>query len=210
MSLPPQLSDHPTDEELREYLMRSIRMSAFAWAVDNSEFDPERLDAEYVATLTSLSRVGIHAFLTRVVEALYDQLKRLNDVPRDDPFWTNSTLRPTLYKLRDFNAGLYQKNPDDIGTLWAQAAMYLVHGSSNFGAKQWRRLHYNKTFDISWPILAALITELHADPTGNALVELIDRIEMIDEANVFLATLDAAGDPWVTAWRDAVREALNS
>ena len=205
-----RLSETPTDEELREYLLEHARMSALAWSVEGSQFDYATVHQWYAATLRSVRGAGADEFVEKVIEALYEGLKRLNAVPRDDPFWESGNRRPTLFKLRDYNYRVTSKNPDDVGALWVQASLYLLHGSTNFGAKQWRRLHYNKRFDVSWPVMAALITELNSSPTGNELVELIDRIEMVDEAKAFLRSLDTGGDPWVDEWRDGVLSILES
>jgi hypothetical protein len=204
-----RLSETPSDEELREYLMANVRMSAIAWFLQDSEFSEANLEPAYVASLRAYPAVGGGAFLQRVVDTLHEALKRLNDVPRDDPFWATRNKRPTLHKLRDFNHEVVRKNPDDPLALWTQAAFFILHGTNNFGAKQWRRLHYAGEFDVSWPILAALVTELNAEPTVEPLVELLDRIEMVPEARAFLETFDACGDPWIVEWRDSVVAALD-
>jgi hypothetical protein len=203
-----RLSEAPSDEELREYLMDNLRMSAIAWHFPDSQFSTGHLDPRYLSSLRAYPLVGGGLFLERIVETLSAALRRLNAVPRDDPFWETRNKRPTLYKLRDYNYHIFKKNPDDPLTLWTQAALFIVHGTNNFGAKQWRRLHYVGEFDVSWPILAALVTELNAEPTAEQLVELLDRIEMVDEALAFLKTFDACGDDWIVEWRDGVVKAL--
>jgi hypothetical protein len=204
-----RLNERPSDDELGAYLLETIRMSPIAWSVPDSEFDSEKLDPGFVASLRAFAALPSGAaFLAKVREVLHDALRRLDAVSRDDPFWEGRNLRPTLYKLRDYNARIISKNPDDAEALWTQAALYILHGSTNFGQKQWRRLHYVGRFDVAWPILAALVTELNAGPTGDALVELVDRIEVVDEAKSFLQSLDATGDPWIIGWRDDVLAAL--
>lgn len=205
-----RLSETPTDDELREYLIDHAKMSAIAWGIPDSEFSTGKLDPVYVASLRAFPQVGGGLFFQKVLDILLDALRRLNAVPRDDPFWDDQNKRPTLYKLRDFNARVIQKNPNDALALWTQAAFYILHGSTNFGHKQWRRLHHIGGFDVSWPILAALVTEINADPTVEQLAELLDRIELVDEARAFLATFDACGDPWIVEWRDAVLAALDA
>ena len=205
-----RLSEAPSDEELRGYLMENLRMSAIAWHFPDSQFSEAHLAPTYVASLHAYPRVGGGLFLERIVSTLFAALKRLNDVPRNDEFWDERNKRPTLHKLRDFNYRVIKNNPDDPLALWAQAALFIVHGTNNFGAKQWRRLHNAGEFDVSWPILAALVTELNAEPTAEALAELLDRIEMVDEATAFLKTFDACGDEWIVAWRDGVLAALEA
>ncbi len=204
-----RLSETPSDAELREYLMENAKMSAIAWAIPDSQFSDAKLAPDYVASLRAFPKVGGGLFVRLVLDKLTDALRRLNDLPRDNPFWDERNRRPTLYKLRDFTHNIIAKNPDDELGVWTQAALYILHGSNNFGQKQWRRLHYIGNFDVSWPILAAIMTELNADPTVEQLVELLDRIEMVDEAKAFLATFDACGDPWIVEWRDAVVTALD-
>ena len=200
----------PTDEELREYLLAIVKMSPIAWNFAGSEFNQEHLDADFVRSLRAFAGFGEGAFVARVFDSLLDALRRLNALPRDDPFWEGRTKAPTIYKLRDYNHHVLRKNPDDVDALWTQAALYLLHGSTNFGQKQWRRLHYAGHFDVSWPILAALVTELNSGPTGEELVELIDRIEAASDAKRFLRSLDATHDPWILTWRDEILAALDS
>ncbi|HQR38608.1 MAG TPA: hypothetical protein PLF26_09415 [Blastocatellia bacterium] len=202
-----RLSNEPTDAELSAYLHENLRMSALAWHYPDSDFATEHKDPAYLRTLGTYSVIA-RDFLDRIEESVLASLKRLNAVPRDDEFWGGRTASPTLYKLRDFNAAIIQKNPDDVGALWAQAALYIIHGSGNFGAKQWRRLHYVGEFDISWPIMAALVTEIVADPTIEQLVELIDRIEQKPEAQSVLAGLDGSPDPWILEWCNTLAVAL--
>jgi hypothetical protein len=202
-----RLTETPTDAELRDYLLENVRMSAIAWGLPDSEFNAEPLNPNYVASLRAFRTIG-QPFLDRIVETLLAALRRLNDLPREDAFWDERNRSPTLYKLRDFNARVIQKDPDDVLALWTQAAFYLLHGSTNFGHKQWRRLHYAGDFEVSWPILAALVTELNAESTVAQLVELLERIELVQEAKTFLATFDVSNDPWIVEWRDAVVAAL--
>lgn len=206
-----RLNETPSDDELREYLLETARMSPIAWAFEGSEFREDRLHPDYVRSLRAFAAwPGGAAFFAKVLDTLHAALVRLNAVPRDDPFWATKNRRPTLYKLRDYNAHVLQKNPDDALALWTQAALYILHGSTNFGHKQWRRLHYVGEFDVAWPILAALVTELNAEPTGQALYELIDRIEEYDGARAVLRSLDATDDPWILRWRDDMLGALES
>ena len=58
--------------------------------------------------------------------------------------------------------------------------------------------------------MAALITELNAEPTGEALVELIDRIEEVEAARAVLVSLEETGDPWILEWRDGILAALDA
>src|SRR4051794_4919137 len=134
-----RLSETPSDAELREYLLENVRMSALAWSLPDSQFDYATVHVWYAATLRAARSAGADEFIGRVVEALYDGLRRLNGVPRDDPFWESGNRRPTLFKLRDYVYRVTGKNPDDVEALWVQASLYLLHGSTNFGAKQWRR-----------------------------------------------------------------------
>ncbi len=206
-----RLGETPTDAELRDYLLATVRMSPLAWNFADSEFKEDKLDRGYVRTLRAFAAsAGGAAFVARLVDTLHEALRRLNAIPRDDPFWSSRNKRPTLYKLRDLNAQILKKEPGDALALWTQAALYLLHGSTNFGHKQWRRLHHEGAFDVSWPIMAALVTELNAEPTGEALVELIDRIEEVEPARAVLRSLDETGDPWILEWRDGVLAALDA
>jgi hypothetical protein len=202
------LATIPTDDELFEYLVGHLRRSAIAWHLEDSEFRPDLLDAGFVASLSAFSAVGGRELLDKLIDTLFDALRRLNAMPRSDEIWVGTNGRPTLFKLRDHVAVVLGANPGDPLALWTQIALSIVHGSSNFGAKPFRRLHHEGVDDVRWPILAALVTELNSAPTGNELVELLDRTERRDEARVFLATFADCPDSWVRQWRDDVDAAL--
>lgn len=184
-------------------------MSAIAWHFEGSQFSTEHLDAGYLVSLKVYSRIGAR-FLERVVEALLGSLVRLNALPRDDAFWDGRTHTPTLQKLRDHCASIVQKSPNDVPALWAQIGLNVVHGTNNFGAKQWRRLHSVGEFDISFPILSALVTELNSDPTIEALVELIDRLDLKPQTVEYLESLEVSESPWIDEWRSTVLAGLAS
>lgn len=198
----------PTDDELFAYLVGHLRRSAIAWHLRDSEFRPDLLDASFVASLGAYATIGGGELLDRLIDTLFDALRRLNATPRTDELWTGTNGRPTLFKLRDHVATVLRADPGDSLALWTQIALTIVHGSSNFGAKQWRRLHHEGQDDVRWPILAALVTELNADPTGNELVELLDRTGRVAPARAFLSTFDTCRDPWILQWRNDVDDAL--
>lgn len=202
------LSQVPSDDELFEYLVGHLRRSAVAWHLKDSEFRPDLLDASFVASLAAYSSIGGGEFVDRLIDSLFDSLRRLNATPRTDALWAGTNGRPTLFKLRDHLGAVLLKNPGDTLALWTHIALSVVHGSTNFGAKQWRRLHHEGLTDVRWSVLAALVTELNASPTGDELVELLDRTEQRIVAREFLATFDACLDPWILQWRDDVVEAL--
>ena len=204
-----RLSEAPSEEELREYLLANVRMSAVAWGVRDSEFDESRLDPEYVESLRAVLGLGADRFIDRVVEALLDGLLRLNALSRDDPFWAGRTRSPTLHKLRDFTFEIAERDRKDVRALWTQAAFHLLHGSLNFGQKQWRRLYLAGEFDVSWPIFAAMVTELNAEATDRELAALLLRVDKEAEARSFFARFDATEDPWVLNFRERVLAALD-
>lgn len=205
-----QLSDIPSDDELFAYLVGHLRRSAVAWHLEDSEFRGDLLDPGFVASLGAFSRIGGREFVDKLIDTLFDALRRLNATSRADDVWAGTNGRPTLFKLRDHIAEVLRSNPGDSLALWTQVALSIVHGSSNFGAKQWRRLNHEGLDDVRWPILAALVTELNASPTGNDLVELLDRTEQKSQALVFLATFDHCADPWILRWRDDIATALSA
>jgi len=200
----------PSDEEIFAYLVGHLRHSAIAWHLEDSDFRPDLLDPTFVASLGGFARVGGGELLEKLIDAIFDSLCRLNLIPRSDPLWAGTNGRPTLFKLRDHNASVLLERPGDSLALWTQIALFIVHGSSNFGAKQWRRLHHEGQVDVRWPVLAALVTELNASATGDELVELLDRTGRRRAGMEFLSTFDVCQDKWIVRWRDDIVEALDS
>ena len=124
------LSQIPADDELFEYLVGHLRRSAVAWHLSDSEFRPDLLDAGFVASLGAFSAIGGSEFVDKLIDTLFDALRRLNATPRTDAIWagTNGYLDdvPTP-KVREFEAGFYrfleQNHADLLPTIASERAI---------------------------------------------------------------------------------------
>jgi hypothetical protein len=90
-------NETPTDEELRAYLAESMKVSTLTMLADYTE-DPHPWSPEVDEALSYLS-THRSTFLTTMTGTIFQASRRLNHLPRTDPFWRNTNLRPTIYKL---------------------------------------------------------------------------------------------------------------
>jgi hypothetical protein len=97
----------------------------------------------------------VQPFAGRLREALLDGLRRLDALPRTDPFWDGTNRRPTVYKLRELAERTLERGPKEAWACWAYAAISLLWCTNDFGLPGWRGLYELGLLDPSWPIHAA-------------------------------------------------------
>jgi hypothetical protein len=102
-------------------------------------------------SLTGLDTDFVERLQYNVAAAFY----RLDNLPREHPFWDNTNRRPTFGKLHDFAEALLRHNPADQNAAWILAAVEVLYGSNTFGLLAWRRLHDMGALDVRWPLNAA-------------------------------------------------------
>ena len=116
-------------------------------------------------------------FADAMVAHLEAALHRLDEVPRDDPFWEGTNRRPTPLKLGGFCRWLAGQRPDDREVPWLCVATATVVGLG-FHPLDWGRLA--GVTDPRWIVDAAL----HADARGSnesedRLAELLVRERLV-------------------------------
>jgi len=111
-------------------------------------------------------------FRSRARRALLEGLRRLDALPRDDPFRKDTNLRPTFFKLHDFNRRLRERDPCDEQALWCEIALDQIHGSGYLSVEEWRQLHRCGGLNVRWPIHSAwaIVAELGENASHGAFL----------------------------------------
>jgi hypothetical protein len=180
-----------------------IDFSAFRSSVDDPRLRPDPYvlrelsrKLEGFANLAESAQIPAN-FSGRIRAAIYDGFRRLDSLPRDDPFWQGTNRRPTLSKLPDFCAKLLERDPGDARALWTMAADELITWVG-FNPNTWRRLIALEGLDASWPIYAALF--FWGLGSLNGLVPLLDSAGLCKSAKPTLEHLVRSGAHFTREW----------
>lgn len=187
----PQLKNEiPTEEELHSYFMEHLGPLSSGYA------------SEYP---------GCDSFCMKARGSIFESLCWLNRLPRSDPFWANTNLRPTIYKLGNFCGLVLKSNPQDTLALWTIAALDVSRGVDGFGYEQWKALHGLGNFDVTWPICAALLQGGPVGISDAALATLLLEMDAVEAARPHLQRYADSARPNISAWAkrvlDMVQEA---
>jgi hypothetical protein len=96
-------------------------------------------------------------FLRRMTGDFIECLRRLDGLPRDDPFWEGTNRRPTQYKMIDFCRKAIRDDPEEEGDAYRMLAAVEVLSGHYFDPLAWGRLLTEGLSNASWPVYAALI-----------------------------------------------------
>jgi len=151
------------------------------------------------------SRYAGEGFVNQLRAALVDSFRRLDALPRDDPFWEGTNHRPTLAKIAAFAEYLVESNAKDELALWSLAAMRLLYCCNDFGLEAWRRFHAIGTLDLAWPIYAAVRVRFDSGfDTAPALIHFLNTTGRCAEARNVLETLQGMGGEGLSSWAKAI------
>lgn len=167
----PEIHDEiPSDIELAEYLQASLASSAFDLLDTAAQF-PNRYAPAHVEALQYLSSCAIRKdFYSGLRASLFLALKRLNQLPRTDPFWSNTNRRPTLYKLPAFCERTLSANPHDIEALLAITALAVI-SVGEFRQGRWTQLLGRNAVSAKWVVFAAMLMEMTGSVDTHHLAE---------------------------------------
>lgn len=177
-----------TDEELHSHLMEHLGL----------------LKSDYASQYP-----GCELFCAKASESIFECLRRLNRLPRTDPFWTHTNRRPTLYKLDDYCRFVLENAPHDTLALWTMAALAVSKGVEGFGSEQWKALHALDYLDVTWPICAALLQGGPAGISDVALASLLRDIGAIETARPLLQQYVDSSVQNIGSWAVRVLDALH-
>jgi hypothetical protein len=163
----------PSDQELAAYLNESLADSSFSLLADypqrQNHYHPEVVEA--LSYLSSWKRSS--EFLATFKDSIFQSAQRLNKLPRTDPFWHNTNLRPTVFKLTAFCERILSTEPNDTLALLTISAMTIFH-TSDFQRGRWTQLHALNAVSPQLIVFAAMLLEVSGADDRNEFSEFIN------------------------------------
>ena len=181
----------------------------------SSASDPRHRPDPYIlrqlaGMIEGISQLGLEFRLDprfiREMQALYlEGFRRLDALPRDDPFWEGTNRRPTLGKMRGFCAKAHRDDPGDLDALRILAAVLMMQGS--FDYRVWKRLLSAGQVEPAWSVYAALLSGyLGGGDTVSGLLVLLKEVGLCGAVRSALDDLHRIGNPVTSAWAGEVTE----
>src|SRR5262245_47153596 len=131
--MPEIKSEQPPDDELYAYFREHLTRSVFGGLhSDAPTRDQDRAFLEQYGLLAFRELGGV-AYVEKAARVIFQSCRRLNQLPRSDPFWENTNLRPTVYKVPEFCQRLLAEDPGDTLALWTLASLSTFWGANDFG-----------------------------------------------------------------------------
>lgn len=147
--MPEIRNEVPSDDELREYFELSAKENLLHLLVAEESTCAAVIGARHAAAATTVRTIAGDEFYRRAYYSVLANLRRLNQLPRTHPFWTNTNLRPTYPKLAEYCEMLLAADPVDEIALWFLGT-HEAHAGDRFGQDYWLRLHRLGKFPLSW------------------------------------------------------------
>jgi hypothetical protein len=143
-------------------------------------------------------------FLHTMIEGFVEGFRRLDGLPRDDPFWAETNRRPTRFKMGDFCRKLAEDDPEYVQLLMMQSAVQVLVGHY-FDPITWRRLISCGRAGVSWALYAALMgIHFGGYETAPAVMQFLDDSGLYDEAQSAIDLLAGSDVPWVREWAETI------
>jgi hypothetical protein len=189
----------PSDQELADYLDESLNSSSISLLTDYRS-PQARLHTELVEALDYLSSRPISSeFLSDLKNALFLSLQRLNQLPRTNPFWRNSNLRPTIFKVGEFCEGVLSREPADVPSLLAISAMTIFH-TSEFRWGRWTQLLALNAVSLEWIVFAAMYMEVCGADDSGEFAEFVGSSGMRTAITPLLAKIGEDSGSLLSRW----------
>lgn len=162
------------------------------------------LSAEALEVNSYLAGVpGRAEFETAGQAGMVASMLRLNSLPRTDPFWHNTHLRPTAFKLWEFCSLVLREEPDDLPSLWSLAVLNTLE-RGYFEVPIWTRL---AAVEAAW-FAAALLMGASFESTAERFVVFVGAIGQRDRVLRILERDRGLGGPWMVEWAGDVERLL--
>ena len=204
--------EFPSDDELRRHLAEHLKSSPLCWTAQRVEGHECRALVgipELEGALADLHTLGVDRFIVRATESILSSLRRLNNLPRSDPFWLNTNNRPTIFKLCEFCKRILRTDPGDKLALWTLGSLQVFFGSDDFGQHYWKDLYAAGDFDMCLAVFASLLSELNVGAMEKALSKLLTETDSIKEVTPLLERLRGSSSRRIAEWAEALTGALS-
>lgn len=188
-----------TDAEVVAYVENLWKRSGIWHLREACVLSPEALAVDsYLAGVP-----GRAEFETAGRAGMVANMLRLNSLPRTDPFWHNTNLRPTVFKLREFCSLVLREEPDDLPSLWTLAVLNTLE-SGYFEVPIWERM---AAVEPAW-FAAALLMGASFENTAERFVLFVGTTGQRDRVLRILERDRGSGGPWMVEWAGEVERLL--
>lgn len=209
VNVPEIKNEVPSNEELLAYLDEWLEFSAFTMLTgfpgNQHYYHPETVEG-----LSYLSSSPICSpFVASARTTLFDSLRLLNLLPRNDPFWQNTNLRPTISKLTDYGERVMTQEPNDVSSLLTRAILDVAH-VGEFEPRRWVQLYLLGAVDLEFVTFAAMLLEVAGSPNADQSGSFIVSTRTTSESEAHLRSIRGRGGKLLGAWSDCVAKSLAS
>ena len=205
--MPEIKNEVPSDRELAAYLDESLKRSSFSLLIDYPEslkpFGPEFVEA--MSYLWSYQHSA--EFLATFKNSIFQSLQRLNQLPRTDPFWHNTNLRPTVPKVAEFCEKILFTQPDDVLSLLTISAMTIFH-TSEFERGRWKELHALNAVSLEMIVFAAMLLEIAGADDRREFSEFINATDTRAAVMPLIEEVASHGGKLLSEWSRSVMASL--
>jgi len=164
--------------------------------------DPQHWPPEVSEALSYLSAIG-STFLTAMTNTVFQASKRLNQLPRDDPFWRNTNLRPMIYKLPEHCEQILRNNPNDVLSLLTIVVLDIVQ-TGDFKSELWSRLYRLKAVSLEFVAFASMLEFAIGGIDAKAFCAFLQETGNDAEALSILQETTAKGGKRLAEWSATV------
>ena len=137
-----------------------------------------------------------------VKNTLLESLKRLNQLPRTNPFWKNTNLRPTIPKLGVYCSDVLTQHPDDVLALLTQAVLGVAH--ARFETQCWVRLFKLQAVGTETVAFAAMLVEVEGTPSIAEFAVFLSETNTADDLKQTIRVAIANGGNFLAGWGRSV------
>jgi hypothetical protein len=149
-------------------------------------------------------------FVEAMTDHFVEGFRRLDAIPREDPFWDGTNRRPTSNKMYSYCEKALRDNPDDIQALWIRVATQVVHGMA-FSPSTWESLNSADRLDATWIVHAALYAEIQGGyDTVPELLKLLRKTGLHGRVLRHLKEMVLTMDGYIAKWARRVIEGRDS
>jgi hypothetical protein len=207
-NVPEIKNEIPSDVELRAYLDESQEGWSFSMLL---QFPKHQVHyrPEVVEALGFLKSHSIcNYFLDSAYNTLYEALKRLNRLSRDDPFWKNTNRRPTIFKLTEYSDRVLSASPNDSLSILTRATLDVAF-VGEFHPDTWTTLFRLNVVDLEFVMFAAMLLEISGAPDADGFASFIVETATPTKARQLLWGIAIDGGKILADWSDRITELLD-
>lgn len=164
------------------------------------------MDRDLLSVATAARSLGADdEFIETMINHYVQGFQRLDEIPREHPFWAGTNRRPTPSKLRDYLEKFGLEKQLDLQFLQLRASYQVVNMS--FSPDVWKQLSVAAQLNPVWIVQAAFLAEVIGSyDTVAELTPVLTELDLCASVDCFLRALASSDDSYVAEWATRVVE----